>query len=626
MARRIKHTAADALDVLKVEDPSAGIDLRRSPTLIAANRARVCRNWALDEPGALKTYPGWESWLTSSLGSGRGQGGRRIYLAAVAAFTLFAWSGNVYMPSDGGVPGGTVLTGLSTSTEIDFPYDADLVAVVDGASQPQKSTDGSAWTQMGISAPSVAPVASAIAGGSLIDANTYELSYSYVDAGDLGAESNESATDTQAASGADLTVRLAVTASADTQVDGIYVYIRNVTAGESVRRRYRDTPYANTTGNIDIDGSETWEDNDEAPTDHDLPPTLEYAVPWKSRWWGFKGRTLYFSQIFEPQSWPALFFIDIPFEKGDAITAIIPQGDTLVVFGAESKPYLIIGQTSLDFEVRPAFGAQAGALGFRSVTAIENGIIHAATDGVYIFDGATDRLLSDDIDPGWQDCMSLSAVADLNKVAVLYDTPRKTVHIAVPRLFPFGTAGEWILDLHRTRVSGESAWTSTDRTIGGYVPWDGPETGAGNHGRLFSWSNTIGKLYEECTGTTADGGDMIADYTGPTFATGGPYAIFTQFFGEYRPAAGTFAVEVLVDGQSTGSQTIDIDDPLSVYGVAEYGEDSYGGPDRRSFPIMLPMEAEGLTVLTKAQYTGRESFAFYTYQIGVSAEAVPSGV
>jgi hypothetical protein len=81
---------------------------------------------------------------------------------------------------------------------------------------------------------------------------------------------------------------------------------------------------------------------------------------------------------------------------------------------------VIIGQTSLDFEVRPALGAQAGAFGPRAVEVIENGIVHAAAEGVYIFDGSSDRLLSYNIDPGWRIWCSTRRRADLDKVAVVY--------------------------------------------------------------------------------------------------------------------------------------------------------------------------------------------------------------
>ena len=110
------------------------------------------------------------------------------------------------MPSDAGVWGAAVLSGLHATNDIFFPYDRDMVAVLDGSNVPKKSTNGTTWTQVGITAPSVAPTASAVAGGSLTDASTYEFSYTYVDTA-LGAESNASTTVQQAVAGANLRAR-----------------------------------------------------------------------------------------------------------------------------------------------------------------------------------------------------------------------------------------------------------------------------------------------------------------------------------------------------------------------------------------------------------------------------------
>ena len=620
-----RATATLEPELLQVDDLSAGLDLRRSPSLLKPNRARRLRNWSLEEPGALVVYPGWLSYSTASLGAGRCQGGQRVYLSG-STFSLAAKAGSVYKPSDPGVWGSAVLTGLHATNECYFPYDRDLVAVFDGSNVPKKSTDGTTWTQLGITAPSVAPTASAVnASGTLTDASTYEFSYSYVDTA-LGAESNESATVQVAMAAPNLTARVAVTASGDAQVDTIYVYARNVTAGETVRRKAKSA--SNATGNIDIT-TENWSAAVEAPTDHNVPVAMTHAVLWKNRWWGVDatvGNRIRFTQIFESQSWPTLYYIDIPFERGDSIAALIAFGDTLVVFGYASKPFLIIGQTSLDFEVRPSAVAEAGALGPRAVALIENGIIHVAGEGAYIFDGASDRLLSYDIDPGWRDLVTRGTVADLRRIPIVYHRLRKEIRIAVPRLYPYGTAGEWVLDLNRTRIQEQPAWTSTDRTIGGYIHWDGNESTLGNHGRLFSWSDTIGKLYEEAVGTTADGSDLTAYYEGPTFTTSLNHARFVEKYGEYQPAAGTFATETLVDGASMGSQSVSIGADVSDYGSAIYGTSVYSGTNRSRYVSMMPLESEGRSFVERGTYAGQSAFRWFSYAMSVITEPLPRGL
>lgn len=630
-AKRTKTATATATfpdpELLTVSDLSAGIDLRTSPSLMKPNRARRLKNWSLQEPGALVVYPGWETFSTTSLGSSRPQGGQRVYLSD-ATFLLGGYNGSVYKPTDAGVWGASVLSGLNSSNDLFFPHDRDLVAVFDGANVPKKSTDGSTWTQMGIDAPSGAPTASAVAGGSLTSGNTYEFSYSGQD-DELVYEGNESATVQQAVSAGNLAVRLSLPRLTDAQVDTLVIYGRDVTSGESVRRRIGTVanPGAGS-ATYDVTAN-TWSLNTEALTDHNVPPSLDFGVVWKNRWWARDTAVqnrLRFTQIFESQAWPTLYYIDIPFERGDSIAAIVPSGDTLVVFGYASKPYLVIGQTSLDFEVRPSAQAEAGALGPRAVCTVENGIIHAAAEGVYIFDGATDRLLSYDIDPGWRDLVGLASASDLARIPLVYHRTRKEVRIAVPRLYPYGTAGEWILDLNRTRLQETPAWTTTDRTIGGYIHWDGKESTTGNRGRLVSWGNTTGQLFEEAIGTTADGADVVADYEGPAFVSVLMMTRYLELYGEYEPNPGTLALESLSDGISVLSASLSVGTGLAVYGTDTYGDGVYAGAGRKPFVFPFPVEAEGRSLVQRATYTGQASFRWFSYAIAHLAEDLPRGL
>lgn len=613
--------------LLTASDLSGGLDLRTSPSLVQPNRARRLRNFSLQNPGELQVYPGWLAFSTTSLGSARPQGGQRVYLAA-ETFTLAAYNGSVYKPSDAGVWGAAVLSGLDASHDLFFPYDRDVVAVFDGTNIPKKSTDGSTWSGIGIAAPASAPTAGLVAGGSLTNGNTYEFSYAGQDDG-LVYEGNESATVQQATTPGNLTIRLTLLKHPDAQVDTLVIYGRDVTAGEAQRRKVGTV--ANPAGasvTFDVTAN-TWSTNVEAFTDHSVPPALDFGVVWKNRWWArdsaVKNR-LRFTQIFESQAWPALFFIDIPFERGDEIAAIIPSGDTLIVFGYASKPFLVIGQTSLDFEVRPSAQAEAGALGPRAVALVENGIIHAAAEGGYIFDGATDRLLSYDIDPGWRDLIANTTAADLQRIAVVYHRMRKEVRIAVPRLYPYSTPGEWVLDLNRTRIQETPAWTTTDRAIGGYIHWDGNETTTGNRGRLFSWGLTAGTLAEEAVGTTANGSDLQTDYEGPTFTTGLPMTRFLQVYGEFAPASGTFGLEIVVDGKTVSTPTIPIGSGLSLYGSALYGTAQYAGASRTPFVRDLPLSAEGRSIALRATYTGSDPWRWFTYALSAVAEDVPRGL
>ena len=615
-----------AYQILPVVGPSAGVDLRTSPTLLASDRAKTLVNFSLAEPGALVVRSGFQRFSTSSLGAQRSQGAARVYLntaipaAASTAFTLVGYNGGVYNQSDSGGWSAALLTGLSTN-EYSFPADRDLVAVFDGAStRISKSTNGSSWTRFGIAPGANGPTVSTISSGT-VSSGEFQIAYTYKDR-DLAYESNGSSNYSTLTASSTGEIKVVVPNSTDPQVDAFVVYAGKVSAGETVLRKVSSQAQSAGANSTFIITSTAWTSNQEIPTDHNVPPVLSFGVVWKNRWWARSATVtnrLHFTQLFLPQAWPALFYIDIPFERGDGIQALVPLGDTLLVFGS-TKIFVILGQTSLDFEVRPTIASEDGALGFRACAAIENGVVHVGANGVYIFDGTTDKLLSFDLEPAWRDLIGNASVGDLQKVAAVYHQRAKELRITVPRRYPSGTVGEWIMDLNRTRTTEQPAWTATDRAIGGYVAWDGPETQAGNRGRLFSWHSTNGLLYEESVGTSANSSNLTAEYEGPGLTLGAHRARWIDIRGEYEPHAGTATVEPLIDGVSQGSQSVNIGAGLSVYGTAQYGTASYAGAGRRQFYVMLPLGSDGRTFVLRVAYVGQEQWKLFSYHPGLVPE------
>lgn len=612
--------------IAQVKDLTGGVNLRPAVTNIKPEQARRLLNTLISSVGELAAYLGFESFSTTSLGSRRAQGGKRIYLAD-SIFTLAADNGSVYKPTDAGVWGSAVIGSLNATNPVDFVYDRDIVAFFDGEHAPYKSADGTTWSSLGIGPPASAPTLAAVAGGSLADTNVYEVGYAYGDT-TLGHIGNISATATQAAATPNLTVRVSVTASADAQVNRIYVYVRNVTAGETVLRLYDN--YTNTTTTHDVT-SNLWDDQDEAPTDHDVALPMKFGCVWKNRWWGADatvGNRLRFSQIFQNQSWPDTFYVDIPFERGEDITCIIPLGDVLIIFGF-TKFYLIIGQTSLDFEVRPALGGQTGAFGFRCADVVENGVIHGGAPGVYLFNGASDELLSYPIDPAWRDYVSGTAASILALTPITYHKFSKEVRVGVTRLYPTGTTGEWIMDLNRSNIGeGGPVWFSTDRNIGGYIQWDGNEANAGSQGRIFSWSTTVAKLFEERVGTSRDGSDLSVEYDGYTLPFSLQMARLFNTYIEYQPCEGNLTVDLKVDEVLMGSQTFSLGVSNDArYGIAVYGTDTYAGSAGRLIKnVWWPLASEGRTAQLLFRYTGQGDFKLFSYGHNINVEPVPRGL
>lgn len=616
-----RPVATSEYQTLPVIDLTGGIDLRRTPTLLDPERSVVCRNFSLAEPGALRVRPGFESFSTV-LSTKPSQGAQRVYLRSTQG-TLVAVNGEIYILPDNGVWNTTaVCTGFSTVNQIFFPFDRNMVGAFDGSTTPQKSTDLITWSRLGIVPSSVKSTLAVTAGASDMSTSEFAFTHSYKDRGlsFISDPSSAISTITITSTGNGVTVN--VPNSTDPQVDAIVVWARNKTAGETVFRKASSFAQSAGVSSTTVINSSAWSANDEAPSTHGIPPVLSFGVVWKNRWWARSAESptrLYFSEIFQPQGWPALYFIDLPFTNGEEINAIQPQGDTLLLMG-QSQIFLVIGQTSLDFEVRPSLGAQSGAVGPRATTAVEAGVVHVSAEGVFIFDGATDRLLSHDLTPGWRDMIDNSASTAVSQIPVVFNWRDKELRVAVPRIFPTNSAGEWVLDLNRTREGNEPAWSQTDRSIRQYIFWDGDEPVQGNRGKLQSVQSTATKVMTESVGTSADGSNLTAEYNGPTMSAGLHRARFTDLHTEYEPHAGAFTAETIVDGVSMGAISLGIGSGLATYGVSEYGLASYGGTGRRKAYTPLPLSAEGRNVSQKFVYTGMEDFTVFNYHVGMVPE------
>jgi hypothetical protein len=622
--------------IFQVKDLTAGVNLRPTPTTIKPNQSLFLQNTLIANVGELGVYPGWKSFMTTSLGTRRAQGGKRVYLKNGVTFTLVADNGSVYKPSDAGGSAwnAAVSTGWNAANAIDFPNDRDQVAIFDGATVPKKSADGTTWTQLGITAPAALGLA-AVAGGSLVNGDVYEVTATYYNSA-TNQESNESTVATVTPSGANLTIAVTVVASADPQVTHVRLYARDRTAGEASRRQAIQVANANGTTNLTTNN---WSSSTVPPGIGmaSVAVPMAFGVIWKNRWWGVDATVsnrLRFSQVFANNQWPDTFYVDIPFERGEGIQAMIPLGDILVVFGY-TKFYLILGQTSLDFEVRPGLGAQTGALGFRAVDVLENSIVHGGAPGVYVYNGATDQLMTYPIDPAWQAMMGNTTAAELSLLPLTYHKLRKELRVAVPNVFPTGSRGEWILDLNRTNApapqgeTNDHAWFATDRTIGGYIQFDGAEPNSNNHGRIFSWSPSVVQLFEERTGTSANGSDITMQYQGFMLPLGIQFGRIVETYLEYQPASQStsFSVSLVVDGMTFGPQSLNIVGSIARWGTFKWGTDTWGsGVTRTMIPITWPLGCEGHSAQLRIKYIGQGSPKFFTYGHNVVEEALPRGI
>ncbi len=564
MAKARGDSAARVYQTLPLAAPTGGMDLRTSVTQMGEDRARLLVNVSLAEPGVFASRPGWRNLTTDTGGffaPERIQGALRAYLRTSTpssnstAVRIFAKGSAI---------------GLSSVVEmISLVSDGQIVGAFDGVSTlSRKSTNGSSWTRLGIAPGVTGPTLSTLSTGGL-SSGEYAVSWTYKDR-DLAYESNGPAGSTITLSASSGAINVVIPNSTDAQVEAFIVYARKVSAGETVLRKVSSLAQSSGANSTLVLTSTAWTTGAEIPTTHTLPPTLSFGTVWKNRWWARDATApnrLRFSEIFLPQAWPANYYVDIPFEKGDEIRALQPFGDTLLIFGA-SKIFIVLGTTTTDFEIRPSLGSRDGAFGFRAVCPIDNGIVHAGANGVHWFDGTADTLLSDAIDLEWQRIVVNSPSTSLMQTDMVED--RKTRELRITS--PFNTTnrsfivGEWVMDLSRFRMARDVAWSITNRIINGYLAYDGPETESSAQNLLVSYHNQFTQnpnyvaTNEESTGTTANSSAFQATWVTRALTTGPHAANWLDFRGEYDASStpSTLFVQGWIDGSTLASLNVQL--------------------------------------------------------------------
>lgn len=129
------------------------------------------------------------------------------------------------------------------------------------------------------------------------------------------------------------------------------------------------------------------------------PPAFQMLETHLNRVWGAgdpeNPSRLRYSEILDPDTWPALNFIDFNPEDGDEITAIMRYGQQLVVSKRRTMA-LLTGDRKSNFTV-VWLDHDAGAEGFRGIQIVDKYLAYVARDGIRFSDltksiRATERL------------------------------------------------------------------------------------------------------------------------------------------------------------------------------------------------------------------------------------------
>jgi hypothetical protein len=543
-----------------------GLNVRASKFIIPDGAAQRLVNFVFDEEGVLTVIGGHQRWNSTSLGTGKIQGGTRFYRVGASPELIIAHNGNLYKGDDSTKTFSLIKSGLNATNLVEMVPFRNLLFIVNGSDRPLK-WNGSQVTLMGLDPPATAPTVTDSGAGNLN--GTYSWKVTFVSP---THESNGSpASSTLTVTNRQVTLSNIPT-STDPQVTKRRIY--RTLAGGTIYKFV---------GEINDNTTTTFVDNvpdvslgPDIPVDKDPPPNGAILEVFKNRVWmagvsGFPQR-LFFSEYFEPEAWPPTYFVDLPLAQGDKITGLKVLGDVLVVYG-KNQPLIILGETPFDFVVRRTF-ANVGAESQRAIVKVENTHVFLSRFGIYGFDGAIARLLSDDIAPIIR---KIPPDKMTNAAAVYYDK-KKQIRFAVYHEDMRDTATETHNNSELIYDLRTSSWSQSTKKIQHYIPLDGP----GDPGSILTTSPTDGLVYEEDKGLTFDGNGFSAFWTSKAF---GPRSIdlpkqWRYYLGWLNQGDGQAIIELLLDeGVSTVPISFDLTTmALSTYGNATYGSSTYSPP------------------------------------------------
>lgn len=236
-----------------------------------------------------------------------------------------------------------------------------------------------------------------------------------------------------------------------------------------------------------------WDGTTYTATSPGSPPTAKYAFVHKNLMFLAGNSTnpsrLYFSALSDPESWPALNFIDVGKGDGDTITGLAFLLDRLIVT-KQNSVWILEGDSSSTFILRRATDL-AGCVDMHSIVTVNNTLGMLGRDGYYFFDGVRMQLASEKISTTF-DALNKSQLA---LVASEHFPSIRKVFISVPS--GSMTSNDTVLVFDTLRA----AWTKYKGiNAASWVTWR-----QFNVDHLLFGSATVGQMYDAETGYSDDG-------------------------------------------------------------------------------------------------------------------------
>lgn len=229
------------------------------------------------------------------------------------------------------------------------------------------------------------------------------------------------------------------------------------------------------------------------------PPVLKLVETHLNKVWGVEKDNpsrVRWSDTLNPESWPALNFIDFNPEDGAEVTSLHRAGSYLFV-GKANSVALITGDRDSNFSVMWLDSHERGPAGSRSVATLDKYIAYVGVDGVRISDLTRSVINSQKLIISWENDINHRR---LNQAAVVFWD--HYLLVALPSKTSLYNDTVWVLDTLRNAWSRIVGWS-----VSCWLPFK-------QYGQavLLAGDSQTGQVYQVLTGDTDDGTAVEIDW------------------------------------------------------------------------------------------------------------------
>lgn len=278
------------------------------------------------------------------------------------------------------------------------------------------------------------------------------------------------------------------------------------------------------------------------------PPVGKYVLTHLNRMYvaGVAGNRsrLYFSDLGNPESWPALNFVDVGRGDGDAITGLAVVLNQIVVT-KDNSVWILQGDSPSTYVLRKA-SDEGGAVGMYSFGVVKNTVVWLSKDDVRLFDGLRSAPASEKIEKTFN---ALNKRQLALAAGVVHDSK---YYLAVPNGASLANDLVLVFDTRRT------AWTVYD----GIAAAEFCIFKQFNEDTLLFGSSMAGQVYQMEQGATDDGAAIDAYVVTKALTPGGGVEaqalVRASYIGaaELESQATALSVSFFKDLSTTESQAV----------------------------------------------------------------------